>query len=278
MKSFKQTVVVLMDKPIIGPPLRLMITLWQLPGFRERLQLISNQVERLESDLHNQKQTAEYLAQSLQQGTERTEFVRRELMYEMRYGASDTRHGSDTLKVESRVVSPGKLQAARDHVLKINLGCGHLPLADYLNVDRRPLDGVDIVAEVDDLPLEAGEVDEIYSAHLLEHFPQEQLLREVIPYWSELLREGGVFRAVVPDAEAMIRGYSAGSYSYSDLREVTFGAQDYDGDFHYNMFTPESLSTLLSEAGFESVEIIASGRKNGACFEFEIQATRKKAI
>ena len=149
-----------------------------------------------------------------------------------------------------------------------------MPLDGYLNVDRRALEGVDIVAEVDDIPLDAGEVDEIFSSHLLEHFPEEHLVRKALPHWMNLLRDGGVFRAVVPDAEAMIRAYAAGDYPYSDLREVTFGAQDYDGDFHYNMFTPESLSRILVAAGFDEVTVLAEGRRNGACLEFEIQGRK----
>jgi hypothetical protein len=56
------------------------------------------------------------------------------------------------------------------------------------------------------------------------------------------------------------------------LREVTFGTQWYDGNFHYNMFTPDALATLLEVAGFRSVQVLARGRPNGKCREFEIPA------
>lgn len=72
----------------------------------------------------------------------------------------------------------------------------------------------------------------------------------------------------------MIREYSNGNYPYDDMREVLYGGQDYDGDFHFNMFTPEQLGHLLKEAGFESVDVIEAGRRNGKCFEFEISARR----
>jgi len=79
----------------------------------------------------------------------------------------------------------------------------------------------------------------------------------------------------VPDAQAMISNYAEGNYPYEDMREVLYGAQDYDGDFHFNMFTPESMVALLKEAGFETPRIIESGRKNGRCYEFEIAADKK---
>lgn len=199
----------------------------------------------------------------------RVEFVRRETLFEMRFGGvRDPQLDS----VEPKVLSPERLAAARQSGLRLNLGCGHLPLEGYLNIDRRELPHVDIVAEITALPFQPGEVAEIFSAHVLEHFPQEQLRREVLPYLKSLLRPGGSFRAVVPDAQAMIREHSGGRYPFELLREVVFGGQDYEGDFHYNMFTPEHLTGLLHEAGFGSVEVPISGRRNGNCYEFEIRA------
>jgi predicted SAM-dependent methyltransferase len=207
----------------------------------------------------------------------RVEFVRREVMFEMRYGATSpfNNQDKDQIKAKTEILNQKKLAHARSEGLRLNLGCGHIPLEGYLNVDRRALPGVDIVAEVDELPFELGEVDEIFSAHLLEHFPQEQLRRELLPYYHGLLKEDGVFRAVVPDAEAMIQNYIKGSYPYEDMREVMYGAQDYEGDFHFNMFTPESIKKILEEAGFHEVYISAAGRRNGKCFELEFSAIKR---
>jgi predicted SAM-dependent methyltransferase len=206
----------------------------------------------------------------------RVEFVRRELLYELRYGASVQPGAGERLEASTQILAPEKLKDAREKGPRLNLGCGHVPLDGYLNVDRRALPGVDLVAEVDDLPFEDGEVAEIHSAHVLEHFPQEQLRRSLLPYWNRLLRTGGTLRAVVPDAEAMMDRYSRGDYPYQSLREVTFGGQDYEGDFHFNMFTPASLTELMEEAGFKDVRIVESGRRNGECYEFEIVATKQR--
>jgi predicted SAM-dependent methyltransferase len=199
------------------------------------------------------------------------------MMFEMRYGAKKIHPDGIALEVSPKVISADKLAAARTNALRINLGCGHVPLDGYLNIDRRELPGVDIVAEAGNLPFGPGEIDEIVSAHLLEHFPQEQLKRELLPYWKSLLKPGGLFRAVVPDAEAMIREYSAGRYPYDHLRQVFYGAQDYDGDFHHNMFIPSHMSVLLVEAGFVDEKIVEAGRRNDICFEFEIAATKPAA-
>ncbi|MEJ8813532.1 hypothetical protein WKW77_20775 [Variovorax ureilyticus] len=205
----------------------------------------------------------------------RVEFVRRELLYELRYGASMEHRAGERLQATTQILAPEKLKDAREKGLRLNLGCGHVPLDGYLNVDRRALPGVDLVAEIDDLPFQDREIAEIHSAHVLEHFPQEQLRRSLLPYWHRLLRAGGMLRAVVPDAEAMMEHYSRGEYPYQSLREVTFGGQDYEGDFHFNMFTPASLTELMQEAGFMNVRIVESGRRNGDCYEFEIVATKQ---
>ncbi|SEA73840.1 Predicted SAM-depedendent methyltransferase [Variovorax sp. YR216] len=182
------------------------------------------------------------------------------------------------VETETRIIAHEKVESAKENGIRLNLGCGHVPLDGYLNVDRRALPGVDIVAEVDSLPFESGQVSEISSAHMLEHFPQEELRRKLLPYWFSLLKNGGTFRAIVPDAEGMIEAFRSNEYTFDRLREVTFGGQDYDGDFHYNMMTTESLRTLLEEVGFSEFTVIEKNRENGGCKEFEIVACRRGEV
>lgn len=223
--------------------------------------------DRHENELRDR---LESLARSAHYLDGRIEFVRRELMFEMRYGARVAMRPFEPLKTQTKILAPEVVAAARTTGLHLNLGCGHIALDGYVNIDRRELPGVAIVAEVDELPFAHGEVDEIFSAHLLEHFPHEELVRRLLPYWKSLLKAGGKFRAVVPDAEAMAKGFAEGTYAWSAFREVTFGMQDYDGDFHFDMFTPDSLILILEEQGFRNIELIERGRRNGACYEFEI--------
>lgn len=247
-----------------------------LDSVQQAVNDVRSQVEQMATGTAHARDKANSVGDSIAFAVQRIEFVRRELMFELRYGAG-AKKDDKALTVTSEILSHEKVEAARRDALRLNLGCGHIALDGYINVDRRALPGVDIVAEVDSLPLEAGEVTEIFSSHLLEHFPEEQLRRELLPYYNSLLKAGGVFRAVVPDAQAMIAHYAQGDYPYEDMREVLYGSQDYDGDFHFNMFTPESLSALLVEAGFGTPQVIESGRKNGRCYEFEIVAEKHTA-
>lgn len=205
---------------------------------------------------------------------DRVEFVRREMMFELRYGAG----GGPAVParpraLQPRIVAPEKVEAARaSGALRLNLGCGHILEAGYINVDMRDLPGVDVVTEAGALPFEPGSVDEISSSHLVEHFPQEEMRQRLLPYWGAMLRPGGRLRAVTPDGEAMLAGLGQGSYTFEDFREVLFGGQEYDGDFHYNLFTADSLGRMVEEAGFTAVAVPVRGRRNGQCLEFELIA------
>lgn len=237
----------------------------------------TSSIEVLEKELESTRKDTDSkiggLSESVAFLLGRVEFVRRELMFEMRYGASSPNQSE--IKAETKIINERKLLEAQATSLKLNLGCGHIPLDGYINIDRRVLDGVDVVSEVDDLPFEQDSVDEIFSAHLMEHFPQEQLKRELLPHWFGILKGGGSFRAVVPDAQSMMSEYMNGTYPYEDLREVMFGGQDYDGDFHFNMFIPSQIEELLTDVGFTDIHWIAVKRRNGSCYEMEFQAKKQ---
>lgn len=205
------------------------------------------------------------------EAAERLEFIRRELMYEQRYEGEAR---AATEPVEPSIVNQAKLEAMGDRI-RLNVGAGHVAKADYLNVDARELPGIDIVADVRELPFEAEELDEIYSAHVLEHFPTEELRRKILPTWVSLLRDGGTFVAVVPDVATMVRETAGGTMPFDDFIRVMYGDQEYEGDFHFAGYTPESLTDLLEGAGLSDVVVREAGRRNGACFEMEIAATRR---
>jgi predicted SAM-dependent methyltransferase len=88
------------------------------------------------------------------------------------------------------------------------------------------------------------------------------------------LKTGGVLRLTVPDAEAMIDAFQRGDLPFEHLRSVTYGGQDYLGNFHYTMFSRESLRAILRETGFNVAEYTDVGRANGLCLEMEIRVTK----
>jgi predicted SAM-dependent methyltransferase len=207
----------------------------------------------------------------------RIEFVRREILIESRYreSAPAAPEKSDG-PIPPRILAGDKVRKMKGN-LRLNVGAGHIPREGYLNVDARELPGIDVLADVRLLPFEAGDLSEIYSAHLLEHFPIEELRRSILPHWVSLLEDGGKLVAVVPDVETMVVEHAAGRIDFKDFIEVMYGGQEYDGDFHYSGFSKETLTALLEEAGLEDVKVIEEGRRNGACFEMEFEAVRRIA-
>lgn len=200
---------------------------------------------------------------------QRVETVRAEMMHELRYGAAKSDDATAT--IETKIVNPAALDVSE---LRVNLGAGHIAIEGFVNVDMRELPGIDVVAAIDSLPFEPGSLTEIFSSHTVEHFPELQLRRKLLPYWVSLLKPGGMFRAIVPDLEAMTKAYAEGDISFEVLRSVIYGGQEYEGDFHFTGFTPTSLGALLVECGLEAPNVIAQGRPNGDCLEFEISATK----
>lgn len=251
----------------------------QVAALASELQSLSARVAALEAQGNaaatQLQEAGASLGARISECADRIEFVRREILYEVKYGAPGPSLPAPLPpQIQPRVLSADKLTAMRQGRLRVNLGCGHIPLEGYVNVDMRALPGVDIVAEAGNLPFEPGSLTELRSAHLLEHFPQEELKRRLLPYWHSLLAPGGRFVAVVPDGEAMVSHLAAGEYPFEQFREVLFGAQDYAGDFHYNLFEPQSLQALLEEAGFTQIELPVRARRNGACYELEMRARR----
>jgi predicted SAM-dependent methyltransferase len=203
---------------------------------------------------------------------QRMEFIRTETMFELRRHMkvrSGTSSTADT-DVTPRVVNREKLE--RPGPKALNLGCGHKPLEEYINIDSRELPGVDFVCDVTDLPFERGSIDTVFAAHLVEHFSEQTLRDSILPHWHSLLKPDGRLVLVAPDAGAMLQAYSSGEIKFDQLREVTFGGQEYEGDFHYSMFTVETLKRLLTDSGFARVDVAASGRVNGLCRELELHA------
>lgn len=237
-----------------------------IAAFGYELASLRREFERANAEISNLWKSAEQATRGIGDLWQRVEFIRREIMYESKYGLTN----NSAMEKSARILAPEKVDKARATGIRLNLGCGHIPLDGYINIDQRELPGVDIVTDLGNLPFAERSLSEIFSAHMLEHLPQERL-RRLLPYWRSLLGPSGVFRAVVPDGEAMLAGIAAGRYSFENFREVLFGAQEYEGDFHFNLFTPDSLSNLLAESGFKKVAVPVKGRPNGICFEFEIR-------
>src|SRR5262245_6969070 len=156
--------------------------------------------------------------------------------------------------------------------VRVNVGCGERPRPDYINVDWRELPDVDVVGDARLLPFDPGTIAELASSHLVEHFREHEFRTRVLPYWKSLLRPGGNLRIICPNWQAMLQRLNDGRMILAHFKQVTFGAQDYEGDDHFAMYTPDTLRSLLLDGGFAEVEMVTPERMNGLCPEMEIVA------
>jgi hypothetical protein len=234
-------------------------------GVDQRTEAIEGAIRAVQAQLVEAWAVEAQLAEDVKWLDQRLAFVRREVLNEVQHGGSSP--ASARPSTEVKVLSPDKLKASP---LRLNLGCGHVMLDGYVNIDARELPGVDVVADLRSLPIDEGTVDEIYAAHVIEHFSDEEIDRFLLPHWRSLLAPGGVVRIVVPDAEAMLQRHADADMTFDELRLVTFGDQEYSLDYHFTMFSPSSLAATLERHGFERVEVVAAARRNGLCSEMEL--------
>jgi len=151
-----------------------------------------------------------------------------------------------------RILATEKVAAAKATALKLNLDGGLNPQPGFINIGSDADSGVDVIADPGDLPFERASVSEIDIGGLLDRIAQEELRHALLPFWLSLLAPGGKFRATVRDASAMIAALAAGTCSFEKFRAELL-EQRADGFFRGNLFTPESISRLLNEAGFVNI-------------------------
>jgi len=174
------------------------------------------------------------------------------------------------------ILAPGRLaeQRQRPQGLWLEVGCGDKPDAQRINVDLRPLPGVDIIAPAHAIPLADGCVANLRAAHLVEHFTRADFVERILPEWLRLLAPGGMLELVTPDLHAMAQAWLQGQLSEPDFVHVLYGGQDYPGDFHYHLYSPAALTSLLQAQGMVDIAVVAAGRPNGLCLEFELHARK----
>lgn len=137
--------------------------------------------------------------------------------------------------------------------IKINLGARDRSIAGFRSMDCDPHPGVDIVGDISNLSMfKDGEVDEIYSSHVLEHFPHARTAA-VLKEWARVLKPGGVLYVAVPDFARVVELYQAVGGVTQWIQEYVSGGQEYATAYHYAIFDEAKLESLLREAGFSEV-------------------------
>jgi SAM-dependent methyltransferase len=154
------------------------------------------------------------------------------------------------------IFSPIRLFRIRNQRdLKLHLGCGGNHLDGYVNIDKYPTSGADLVISAERLPLHDGCASEIFSSHMIEHIPRESL-DATIKEWYRLLQFGGRIIIRCPNFELYLREWLDGGYEWRwgwGLRPIFGWEGRGKGMWHLNGFTAERLDRLMTEHGFKTL-------------------------
>lgn len=128
--------------------------------------------------------------------------------------------------------------------MKLNLGCGRNPLDGYVNLDRAPLPGVDVVHDLEQFPLPFDDdtFDEIIGIDLIEHVTDALGLMEEL---HRIATPGAICTFALPygssddawEDPTHVRPYFIGSWMY--FAQPTYYRADYGyrGDWQIDTIT-----------------------------------------
>jgi predicted SAM-dependent methyltransferase len=167
---------------------------------------------------------------------------------------------------------------------KLHLGCGERYLEGYHNIDFPPAEHtvqtntrVDEYADIMKLRYPADSVEEVRLHHVFEHFSRSIACALVVSWWS-WLKPGGLLHIEVPDfdrtAWAVLNPLSSDHSRHVALRHI-FGSQEAAWAVHQEGWSPRRLKQLLTNMGFDRVQI----KKNSyqGTYNFEILAMKSRA-
>jgi predicted SAM-dependent methyltransferase len=162
-----------------------------------------------------------------------------------------------------------------DNLVKLNLGsykdmfyygwlnCDILDLAEFAQSQAYCFMQMDVTKTP--WPLRDGEVDLIFSSHLIEHLTRDEG-RLFLNECHRVMKPGGVIRISVPDLQLIAKDYVEGHIN--EYRYVNVGVERASDDAeafyelllrnHKTVYDDDSLTKLLQEAGFKEVHRVSA--------------------
>lgn len=142
--------------------------------------------------------------------------------------------------------------------LKLNVGCGHVRIPEYVGVDKHETPAVDVRADILSLPYENGTVDAVRLDHVLEHLPYRKAPTALLEM-ARVLKRGGTIRVGVPDMRGVCEAYLAADQAAPEVARAVkntvlrhcFGSQTAEGQYHLSGWDDQTLADLMMSCGFE---------------------------
>lgn len=144
--------------------------------------------------------------------------------------------------------------------MKLHIGCGHIRLDGWVNIDARHTTAADLVCDVTRIHEHIKEPAEaIYACHVLEHFgfgvcqPDAEI---VLRSWVTLLAPGGTLYLSVPDLRQVAIGIMTADSADADFdyMRCLYGGCEYAENRHFVGFTRRLLEGMMAHVGLKDIE------------------------
>lgn len=147
--------------------------------------------------------------------------------------------------------------------MKVNLGCGHLKIPGFVNVDIRPKVKPDVCGDAVKyvLSLEDGSIEEVHAVHFLEHisWPRAQRLVKLL---FLKMKSGGRVALETPDLLKCLAQLQRAPASVGAIANI-FGHYAVKGEVEHRWgYTGALLMRMLKDAGF--VQVAEDAKSNYA--------------
>lgn len=136
---------------------------------------------------------------------------------------------------------------------RLHVGCGHVHLEGWINIDNRPYPAADYVVDVrDGLPFRGLAF--LFAEHFIEHLPYWEAVRFLRDSRAALAPDG-VLRLSTPNLEWVVATqFDGGSVGGCFALNKSFR-----GWGHHFLYTMPALTAALRDAGFARIEAQAWG-------------------
>ena len=90
---------------------------------------------------------------------------------------------------------------------------------------------------------------------------------KIIKEWARVLKMEGIIEFRVPNLADICKRYIDGKHDAKHTSWLLYGAQDYQGNFHYVAFDRKWLKTILESLGFREIHFEEEGNNFVAKFK-----------
>jgi len=199
--------------------------------------------------------------------------------------AKQIKYEIDMLFVRARLRNAARLYKGQTNLL-VNVGAGDVGKAGWINLDGYRAKGVTLCCDVRKrIPVPDKSVRGIFAEHFFEHIDYREEAPRFLAEARRVLKDDGVLRIIVPDAEKYLRAYvHEGWAEMISLRPLDRDLKDPNFEFKYSTrmelinvvfrqgnehkfaYDFETLSLLLKRNGFQRVV----RQKYGQCIDPEV--------